>query len=330
MSRRTRRTLIATSATIAVVVLASCSATGGRKAVEEAQQSVGKATTPKMTVAFVTHSAPGDTFWDIVRKGAQDAAQKDNIDLQYTSDPDGAKQANLVQQAIDKKVDGIALTLAKPDAMRGVVKKATAAKIPVVALNGGISDWKGMGVISYFGQDEKIAGEEAGTRMQKEGATHPICVIHEQGNVGLESRCAGVKAKIPATQLLYVNGNDMPSVQSAITSKLQQDKKIDYVLTLGGPFALTAVTSKKNASSKAKIVTFDTSKALIAAIKSGDVTWAVDQQPYLQGYLAVDQLWLYKNNGDIVGGGQPVLTGPAFIDKGNVAKIEKFAASGRR
>jgi simple sugar transport system substrate-binding protein len=122
----------------------------------------------------------------------------------------------------------------------------------------------------------------------------------------------------------------MPSVQAAITSKLQQDPGIDRVLTLGAPFALTAVKSVKDASSSAKVVTFDTNKELVTAIKNGQVEWAVDQQPFLQGYLAVDSLWLYKTNGNVIGGGQATLTGPAFIDKTNVAAVEQFAASGTR
>ncbi|HCQ18146.1 MAG TPA: sugar ABC transporter substrate-binding protein [Dermacoccus sp.] len=319
-------------ASVAVLAtsLAACSSTGGRKAVEEASNNAGHANTPTMTVALVTHSGPGDTFWDIVRKGAEDAAAKDNVKLEYTSDPDGSKQSNLVQQAVDKKVDGIALTLAKPDAMKGSVEAAKKAGIPVVALNGGLDDWKKMGVESYFGQDEKIAGEAAGDKLKSGGAKKVLCVIHEQGNVGHMDRCAGVKSKFDATENIYVNGTDMPSVQSAITSKLQQDKTIDAVLGLGGPYAMAATKSVKDASSDAKVYTFDTSNEVLGAIKAGTIQWAVDQQPYLQGYLAVDALWLRKNNGNIVGGGQPVLTGPAFIDKSNVADVEKYAKSGRR
>lgn len=325
-----RKSLSVASAAVVVASLAACSSTGGRQATESASLNAGHANTPRMTVALITHSAPGDTFWDIVRKGAEDAAAKDNVNLQYTADPDGLRQANLVQQAIDKKVDGIAVTLSKPDALRANVKEAVNQGIPVVALNGGADQWKSMGVLSFFGQDEEIAGEAAGERLAKSGAKKVVCVIHEQGNVGLESRCAGVKKKFPNTQILYVNGSDMPSVQSGITSKLQTDPSIDAVLTLGGPFAMTAVKSLSDANSKAKVYTFDTSQDVIGAIKSGKIEWAVDQQPYLQGYLAVDSLWLNKNNGDEVGGGQPVLTGPAFIDKSNVARVEKYAASGRR
>ena len=89
----------------------------------------------------------------------------------------------------------------------------------------------------------------------------------------------------------------MPSVESTITAKLQQDPSVDHVVALGAPFALAAVQSVNNAGSKAKVVTFDTNAALVDAIKNGEVQWAVDQQPFLQGYLAIDALWLYLNNG---------------------------------
>ena len=86
----------------------------------------------------------------------------------------------------------------------------------------------------------------------------------------------------------------------------------------------------QDAGSSAKVATFDTSKALVAAIKSGSVQWAVDQQPYLQGYLAVDSLWLYKFNGNILGGGKATLTGPAFVDKSNIDAVAQFANNGTR
>ena len=325
-----RKSVSVVAVALLATSLASCSATGGRRAQEQASITAGKASTPEMKVALITHSAPGDTFWDIVRKGAEDAAAKDNVKLEYASDPDGAKQANLIQQAVDKKVDGIAVTLAKPDAIKGAVQAATKAGIPVVALNGGLDYWQKMGISSFYGQDERIAGQAAGERLSKDGAKKVLCVIHEQGNVGHTARCNGVKDKFAQTENIYVNGADMPSVQSALTSKLQQDKSITDVLTLGGPFAVTATKSANEAGSKAKVETFDTSTDVLNAIKSGSVAWAVDQQPYLQGYLAVDSLWLRKTNGNIIGGGKPVLTGPAFIDKTNVADVEKFAKSGRR
>ncbi|WP_306188971.1 sugar ABC transporter substrate-binding protein [Streptomyces sp. MK5] len=334
-SSRSRRLLpVVAVAAAAALTLAGCSSgSGGKKATEGGgAASAGKATTPRMTVALVTHQAPGDTFWDIVRKGAEAAAAKDNIKLVYSADPNAGNQANYVQNAIDQKVDGIAVTLAKPDALKSVVGKAVGAGIPVVGLNSGLSDWKKLGLMEFFGQDETVAGEAFGNKLNEVGAKKAVCVIQEQGNIGLTQRCDGVKKTFKGTtEILYVNGTDMPSVKSTITAKLKQDRGIDYVVTLGAPFALTAVQSVGDAGSKAKIATFDLNKELTGAIKKGDIQFAVDQQPYLQGYLAVDSLWLYKNNGNYSGGGvQPVLTGPAFVDKSNVDKVAEFAAKGTR
>jgi simple sugar transport system substrate-binding protein len=296
-------------ASVLVVGIASCSGTGGKPEESGNGMAGGTADTPRMTIAMVTHEVPGDSFWDLIRKGAEAAAKKDNIELRYSNDPEAPNQANLVQTAVDSGVKGIAVTLAKPDAMQAAVRAAEAKGIPVVAFN---------------------AGQDAGDRLTKEGARKAICVIQEQGHVDLEARCAGLKNTFPATENLNVNGKDMPSVESTITAKLQQDPAIDYVVTLGAPFALTAVQSAQNAGSSAKIGTFDTNAALVDAIKAGDVQWAVDQQPFLQGYLAVDSLWLYLTNGNVIGGGKPVLTGPSFIDKSNIDAVAEYAKNGTR
>ncbi|WP_354644689.1 sugar ABC transporter substrate-binding protein [Kitasatospora camelliae] len=321
-------------AAASVLLMAGCSSeSGGKKAADGGSgAAASSADTPRMTVALVTHQAPGDTFWDIVRKGAEAAAAKDNIKLVYSADPNAGTQANLVQNAIDQKVDGIAITLAKPDAMKDVVAKAAKAGIPVVGLNSGLSDWKSLNLLSFFGQDESVAGEAFGKKLNETGAKKAVCVIQEQGNVGLEQRCAGVKKTFGGdTAVLNVNGTDMPSVKATITAKLRQDAGIDYVVALGAPYALTAVQSVGDAGSKAKVATFDLNKELTTAISRGDIQFAVDQQPYLQGYLAVDSLWLHKNNGNYSGGGeQPVLTGPAFVDKANVELVSAFAAKGTR
>ncbi|MFE2970375.1 sugar ABC transporter substrate-binding protein [Streptomyces sp. NPDC059340] len=331
---RSRRIVPVVAVAAAALFVAGCTSSSGGKQAEESGNAVsaGKAGTPRMTVAMVTHAAPGDTFWDTIRKGAEAAAAKDNVKLIYSSDPSGPNQSNLVQNAIDQKVDGIAVTLAKPDAMKAVVAKAEQAGIPVVGFNTGVRDWKGQGLLEYFGQDESIAGEAFGRRLNEAGAKHTVCVIMEQGQVALEARCAGVKKTFEGkTDILYVNGTDMPSVKSTITAKLRQDSSIDYVTTLGAPFAMTAIQSIADAGTKTKLATFDLNKDAVGAIKSGKIQWAIDQQPYLQGYLSVDSLWLYKTNGNYSGGGEaPVLTGPAFVDKSNVDKIAEFAAKGTR
>jgi simple sugar transport system substrate-binding protein len=310
-------------ASIAVVV-SSCTAPAGGA-------SATAASGPELKIALITHGAAGDTFWDIVRKGATTAADKDNIDLLYSSDPDGGKQAQLVQQAIDQKVDGIVVTLAKADAMSSAVTAATAAGIPVVSINSGEDASKALGALAHFGQNESVAGESAGDRLNELGAHRVLCVIHEQGNVGLESRCDGLaKSFEGTTDVLYVTGTDMTNVSSTITSKLQTNTDIDYVVTLGAPFAMTAIGSIADAGSSAKLATFDMNSDAIKALKVGSIQFLVDQQPYLQGYQAVDNLWLYLTNGNMLGGGKTVLTGPQIITADQADAIAGFAANGTR
>jgi simple sugar transport system substrate-binding protein len=333
-SRRTATAVVALSAALA---LAACSSSGGKAAADSstaagATAAAGAATTPKLTIAVITHASPGDTFWDIIRKGADAAAAKDNVDVQYSNDPDAAKQAQLIQAAIDKKVDGIAVTDPNTPALGDTIKKAIAAGIPVTMFNAGGPDAIALGALGYFGQGEKDAGTAVGKRAVADGAKNILCVLQTQGQQQLVDRCDGVTAGAAGAKVtqLYVNGTDDAAVTTTIQAKLTQDKAIDFVVTLGAPIALDAVKSVAGAGSSAKIGTFDTNKELVAAVQSGAVAWAIDQQPYLQGYLAIDALWLYKNNGNTLGGGANVATGPAFIDKTNVEAVAGFAAKGTR
>ncbi|WP_242906775.1 sugar ABC transporter substrate-binding protein [Actinomadura terrae] len=318
-------TRLAVLAAVSLLALGACSSSGGKKAEKRAAER------HRLRIAMVTHSGPGDTFWDIVQKGAKAAAAKDDVEFLYSADADGGKQAELVRAALDQKVDGVIVTLAKPDALKDVLGRAAAAKIPVVSINSGAGDSARLGAVAHFGQDESVAGEAAGRELARIGSKKALCVVHEQGNIGLEDRCAGARKTFGGDlRNLYVNGTNMPEVRSSVTAKLQADKGIDGVLTLGAPFAATAVDAVKSVGSKARVGTFDLNRELIDAIRAGDIGFAVDQQPYLQGYSAVDALWLLKTNGDVLGGGRPVLTGPAIVTRDNAAALEAFARRGTR
>ncbi|MFK0025913.1 sugar ABC transporter substrate-binding protein [Streptomyces sp. NPDC090798] len=317
------------------VSLAGCSSTGGKRAEDarKAASAQGRAAvnTPKWTFAMITHSGDGDTFWDIVQSGAKQAAVKDNINFLYSHNAEAQQQAQLVDAAVDKQVDGIIVTLAKPDAMKAAVARAEKAGIPVITVNSGSEQSKAFGALAHIGQDETIAGEAVGEELNKRGRKKALCILHEQGNVGHEQRCAGVKNTFHGTvQNLYVQGTSMPDVQSSIGAKLQADKSIDTVVTLGAPYADTAVKAKTDAGSKAEIDTFDLNAKVASELKDGTLGFAVDQQPYLQGYEAVDLLWLYKYNADVLGGGKPVLTGPQIITKDQAAALEEYTKRGTR
>ncbi|WP_433824914.1 substrate-binding domain-containing protein [Actinoplanes sp. CA-015351] len=318
------RSRIIVVAFAAVLLVAGCSSGGREESGNAPKQSSG------YTIAFVTHETPGDTFWDKVRAGAEQAATDTGVDLKYSNDPDAGKQATLIQQAVDSKVQGIATTLVTPDALAGSVKAATGAGIPVVGLNAGIDQYKSLGALMYFGSDETLAGESIGERLATAGAKHPICVIHQQGSVSLEARCAGVRSKVAGTENLQVNGADDAAVTTALQAKLAQDKSIDYIVTLGAPVALDAIQATTQAASSAKLVTFDLNKETAQAVKDGKIVFAVDQQPYAQGYMAVTSLYLYLKNGNDLGGGGPVLTGPSFVDAANIDTILPFTEKNTR
>ncbi|HEY9358710.1 MAG TPA: substrate-binding domain-containing protein [Arthrobacter sp.] len=321
------------AAVVPMLALSACSSTGGKSADSGNAAGGGQvATTERIKIALITHAAPGDTFWDILRKGAEEAAAKDNVELLYTSDPEGGRQAQLIQQAIDQKVGGIAVTLAKPDALKDVLKKATDAGIPVVSLNSGADVWRQVGAFTHFGSDENLAGAAVGTKLSSLGAKHPICVIMEQGNVALDSRCAGVKSKIPGTENLFVQGTDMTQVSSTVTAKLQATPDADAIIGLGAPFTLTInkAVEALGLQSKVKVASFDMNGDLAQAIIDGKVAFTVDQQPWLQGYGAIDALWQVKRGGYHVGGGLPVLTGPSIIDQAAAPDVLKFAKEGIR
>ena len=286
---------------------------------------------PRYTFAMVTHGQPGDTFWDIIRKGAQAAAAKDNVKLLYLANPNASGEAQLITNVMQQHVDGIAVTLAFPEAESTTLKQAQAAGIPTVGFNAGGDNWKQAGLMEYVGQDEDIAGQAVGERLNGEGSKSVVCVDQQQGAVQLEARCDGIKKTYKGRfAIIYVPGYDMASAQSRITAKLQQDTSLDYVVTLGAPFVPAVLNAMQMSGSHAKVGTFDLTPTAVGLIQQGKLQFAVDQQPYVEGYEAIDLLWLYKTNGDVVGGGGPVLTGPAFVTKDNVTEVAKFAKGGTR
>src|SRR5215813_15198730 len=242
MFRSRNRAVGAALLTILVLLLAACSATGGKRAAQSGANVVaGHATTPHYTIAMITHAGPGQSFWDTERYGGVAAATKDNFTLRYSSDPDPTKQATLIEDAINSKVNGIAVTDPNPGALCPTIQKAKAAGIPVVMFNAGYSNYQTCGGMEYFGQDEKIAGVAAGKRLAAAGKKNVLCVLQAQGQAQLEARCAGVKEGLGSEgtmSKLYVNGTDSAAVLSSMSAELTRNKNIDAVITLGAQFAL--------------------------------------------------------------------------------------------
>lgn len=314
---------------IVPLALAGCTGTG-QKATNTAPSAAGTGS-GKITIDIVSHGSPGDSFWDVVKTGAEKAGSDLGVRVTYQSDPDPVKQSQLIDAAVATHPDGLVVSMANPDGVKASVKKAVAAGIPVITINSGLDQSKEFGAETHVGQSELIAGQGAGEQLAKAGVKNLICVIHEAGNTGLEQRCKGAADKLGGTvQNVQVDVANLADAKNTIKSKLLADPSIDGVLTLNNGVAVAASQAITDSGSKAKLATFDVSSDVTKLIEQGKILFAVDQQPYLQGYLPVMFLTLQKRNGDIVGGGQPVYSGPGYVTKDNAAQVAKYAKNGTR
>lgn len=314
-----------------VLVLSACTSSNAVNKPPAQNQAGGGAGKYGFKIAVVTHGSSGDAFWSIVKNGAEQAGKDMGDTIEYQSDGDPTKQAQLIDAAVNEKVDGLVVSMANPEALKSSIQHAIQAGIPVITINSGAAQSRSFGALTHVGSDETVAGNAVGTQLKSAGAKNVVCIVHEAGNVGLEQRCAGVKATLGGTVTnLQIDNNNLAAAQSTIKAKLQQDPTIDGVVTLGGQVAVIAEQAIADAGSPAKLATFDLNADVAKAVESGKILFAVDQQPYLQGYLPVVMLTLYHTNLNILGCGQPVLTGPTLVTKDNAAQIEKLAAAGTR
>jgi len=311
---------------IVPLALTGCTATANTDA-----GATDAASGDAVTIAVVTHGTPGDTFWDVVKSGAEQAGSDLGVTVTYQGDGDPVKQSQLIDAAIATKPDGLIVSMANPDGVKNAVEKAVTAGIPVITINSGLEQSKEFGAQTHVGQSEFIAGQGAGEQLAKAGVSNVICVIHEAGNSGLEERCKGAADTLGGTvSNVQVDVANVADAQNTIKSKLLADPTVDGVLTLNPGVAVAASQAIEEAASSATLATFDVSSDVTKLIEDGKILFAVDQQPYSQGYLPVTFLTLQARNGDVVGGGQPVYSGPGFVTKDNAASVAKFAKNGTR
>jgi simple sugar transport system substrate-binding protein len=295
---------------------------------------------------YVIGGMPSDPFWSVVKRGAEAAGKAveaaggsvtwlgpqnyDNLG------PDAGK---LVDTAVSNGADAIVIADWVPQAENPAIKRAIAAKIPVIIYNaGGVAQVKATGALTYIGSDETVAGKAGGVYFATHGAKNILCVNTVPGSANQEARCAGVAAgakskgaKSKQLPLPSSNFGNPTAVSNAIKAALTKDKTIDAVITIGVQDADSAAAAIKAAgkTKKVKLGTFDLSKTQLDRITSGEQLFAIDQQPWLQGYLAASVAWQYFQYG-IKPATSPVLTGPALVTSANVAVVKAGVAAGVR
>lgn len=306
----------------------STAETTGDSTAETVEATAGE----DITIAVITHGDDG-VFWSVAQKGAEQAGEDLGITVKYQgANNDGAVEAGYIDQAVADGVDGIAVSLADPDALEGSVKAAVAAGIPVVTLNSGSDLFKELGAITHVGQDETVAGNGAGEKFNELGAKKILCVKQEQTNVGLEARCNGADDTFDGEVVQITTSGDADPVasQGEINAALAADEDIDAVFATGPIGAHLAVLAAEELGRDVLIGSVDLSTDILADIKDGKAAFTIDQQQYLQGYLSVVFLYLNVTNANTVGGGLPVYTGPGFVTADNVDAVASLVEAGTR
>jgi simple sugar transport system substrate-binding protein len=287
--------------------------------------------TGPMRIAVITHGDAGG-FWSTVRRGAEDAAGTlPEVTLDYQgSEGDARLQSDMINAAITQGADALAVSVPDPGAIRGALDQAAAAGIPVITLNSGgeLLDQR-EGIITHVGQTEFSAGVAAGEALADEGATKVLCIIHEENNTGLQERCDGAAEGLGGELVkVQVTGAADPGSTAREIGAAMAAQSPDAVLTLDPDIASAAL--KEVTAGGILLATFDLSPQVLDAVAAGQILFAVDQQPYLQGYLPVIFLELAVRNRNEVGAGQLVATGPALVTKDNAATIAALAEEGTR
>ncbi len=325
-----RTARLAALAAVAILALGGCTGDDNNAA-----QPTGTGSAPAgqgdTTIAVVTHGGAGDAFWDVVKNGAEAAGRDLAVTVNYQGNGDPTQQSQLIDTAVSQQVDGIVVSMANPDALQESIRAAVAAGIPVITINSGQDRSKEFGALTHVGQSEDVAGQGAGEQLKAAGVTKLLCVIHEAGNIGLTQRCQGAADTLGGSvEELQVDIANVADASSKISARLLADTSINGVLTLNPAIAIAGRDAIRDSNSPATLATFDLSGDVIDAINADEILFAIDQQQYLQGYLPVVMLNLYKTNLNTVGGGQPVLTGPGFVTKENATQVAELAQAGTR
>jgi len=285
----------------------------------------------------VTHGQASDPFWSVVKNGVDQAAKDERVQVEYQAPQtfDMAAMSQLIDAAVASQPDGLVVSIPDADALGTAIRNAVAAGIPVFSINSGSDVAADLGVIAHIGQTEYEAGYGGGQRMAAAGITKAICVNQEIGNVALDLRCQGFADALAesgiSSSVVAVDLADPTDAQQRVMGALSADPDVDGVLTLGPTGATPALKGLQEADmlDKIKLATFDLSPEVLEAIRDGQMLFAIDQQQYMQGYLPIVFLTLYKDNLNTPGS-KVILTGPGFVTADNAAQIIELSAAGTR
>jgi len=336
LNRVTRRRLLGgvglTSASLAAsALLAACTNNDDKKSDNAAASAAGDfPSTPKWKFVFVCHVTT-NSFFTPTQYGAQDACSLLNCEFQFTGSKDSivAEMVNATNTAISAKADGIALAVVDKAAFKAPVDKALDAGIPVVSYNAdGARDDKGTNRLAYIGQGLYESGFALGQRAIEAGldSGEVVGFIATPGALNIQPRIDGasdaIKQSGKSLKFTPVGTNaDVPKGLSIIDAYAQGHSNLAGMLAVdaGSTSSVGQVVEKYKMRDKGLKVAggFDLVPETLNAINGGSLDFTIDQQPYLQGFLPVLYLYLYKLSGGLIFPSE-TNTGLLFVTKDNV------------
>jgi simple sugar transport system substrate-binding protein len=287
------------------------------------------------TYVFVSHAPDSDSWWNVIKNALKDAAKDFGVKVEYRNPSTGdlADMARIIEQTTAQKPAGIIVTIADYSVLEKPIKDAIAKGIPVITVNSGTAEEsKKLGALMHIGQPEYDAGKGAGLRAKAAGVTKFLCINHYITNNASVERCQGYAdgLGVKLGDQMLDSGMDPTDVYNRVKAYLTAHPDTDGILALGPNAAdpLIKLLRDTNSASKYKsVISFDLDGDISKAIKDGIVESAIDQQPYLQGYLPVVFLVKYVKYGIIPANN--VNTGPGFVTKANIGLVEKYAGEYR-
>ena len=284
---------------------------------------------------FVSHAPDSDSWWNTIKNALKNSEKDLGVKVEYRNPPTGdiADMARIIEQASASNPTGIITTIADYNVLESAIKGAIAKGIPVITVNSGTAEQsKKLGALMHIGQPEYDAGKGAGERAKAAGVTKFVCVNHFITNTVSVDRCQGYAdgLGVKLGDQMLDSGIDPTDVYNRTKAFLTAHPDTNGILTLGPNSADPTIKLLRDTGAAGKFksfISFDLDGDISKAIKDGTMESAIDQQPYLQGYLPVVFLTEYARYGVIPANN--VNTGPGFVTKKTIGLVEKLAGEYR-
>ena len=284
---------------------------------------------------FVSHAPDSDSWWNTIKNALKNAEHDLGVKVEYRNPSTGdiADMARIIEQATASNPTGIITTIADYNVLESAIKGAVAKGIPVITVNSGTAEQsKKLGALMHIGQPEYDAGKGAGERAKAAGVTKFLCVNHYITNTASVERCQGYADALGVKlgDQMLDSGLDPTGVYNKVKAYLTAHPDTNGILTLGPNSADPTIKLLRDTGSASKyksFISFDLDSDIAQAIKDGIMESAIDQQPYLQGYLPVVLLTEYARYGVIPANN--INTGPGFVTKKTIGLVQKLAGEYR-